>query len=68
MILDTGSSIPATFMNPDFLTEIKPSKTHLRMMTNAGTRVLTMEGHLESFGRVWYDPDQVVNILGFAEL
>jgi len=27
-----------------------------------------MQGHLESFGRVWYDPDQVVNILGFAEL
>jgi len=64
IILDTGSTIPATFMNPAFLTNISVSKKHLTMTTNAGTKVLTMKGQLKSFGEVWYDLTQVVNILG----
>jgi len=68
IILDTGLTIPATFMNPAFLTNSSVSKTHLTMTTNAGMKVLTMKGQLKSFVELWYDPTQVVNILGFASL
>ncbi len=68
IILDTGSTIPATFMNDAFLTDIQPSDRHMRMTTNAGTKVLKQKGHLHSFGQVWYDATQAVNLLGFAHL
>ena len=68
IILDTGSTIPATFMNDAFLTDIRQSEKHMNMITNAGSKVLKQKGHLRSFGEVWYDATQAVNLLGFAEL
>ena len=68
IILDTGSSIAATFMNEAFLTDIQPCDRHMTMRTNAGTKVLKQKGHLRSFGEVWYEADQAVNILCFAHL
>jgi len=68
IILDTGSSIPATFMNPDFVQDIRPAKKPLRMATNAGTKILTMKGDVPDFGEVWYDPSQMANIIGFQHL
>ena len=35
IILDTGSTIPATFMNTDLVTNIKVSKKPITMQTNA---------------------------------
>ena len=40
IILDTGSTIVATFMNDAFLMDIQPSDRHMTMRTNAGTKVL----------------------------
>ena len=40
IILDTGSTQLATFMNPDLVTDIKKSKFPLIMNTNAGLKVL----------------------------
>jgi len=68
IILDIGFSIAATFMNDAFLTDIQPSDRHMTMRMNAGTKVLKQRGHLRSFGEVWYEADQAVNILGFAHL
>ena len=38
-LLDSGSTIPATIMNPDFVTNIKTSTKQLKMRTNAGMKV-----------------------------
>jgi len=61
IILDTGSTIAATFMNDAFLMDIQPSDRHMMMRMNAGTKVLKQRGHLHSFGQVWYEADQAVN-------
>jgi hypothetical protein len=39
------------------------------MITNAGTKTITMDAKLQGMeGRVNYDPNQVANILGFAKM
>ena len=68
ILLDTGSTIGATFMNPDFVTNVRPSKTALGMTTNAGTTKITLKADLGGHGDVWYDPNQVANIFGFSHM
>ena len=53
IILDTGSTIPATIANPDFITNLKTSKESLRMATNTGTKELTLKGEVFGFGDAW---------------
>jgi len=66
IILDTGSSLGATFMNPDFLTNIHVSRKPEVMSTNAGEKPLTLKGDLYGFGSAWFDPDNVADIIGFS--
>jgi hypothetical protein len=54
-IIDTGSTIGATVTNPELLTGLKPSKTTLRMLSNAGTKDLNLVGNVTGFGYAWYD-------------
>ena len=68
IILDTGSTIGATIMNPELLSDITLAKVPLEMVTNAGTKKMFKKGKIEGFGEAWYDPDQVANIFGFAKL
>jgi hypothetical protein len=67
-ILDTGSTIGATIMNPRLLSNVKTTTSPLEMVTNAGTKKLFKKGDIEGFGEAWYDPNQVANIFGFAKL
>jgi hypothetical protein len=67
-ILDTGSTIGATIMNPKMMSNIKPVAKPLIMVTNAGSKKLLKKGDINGFGEAWYDPDQVANIFGFAKL
>ena len=50
------------------LVDIHPSKETMMMSTNAGVKRLGVQGHLESFGSAYYDPDLLANIVGFAAL
>jgi hypothetical protein len=68
IILDTGSTIGGTFMNPDMVTGIKASRNPIEMTTNAGTKLLAMEGQVPNFGSIYYDPSLFGNIFGFAKL
>jgi len=68
IILDKGSSIQATFNNPDFVQEIRHAKKPLKMATNSGTKILTLIGDVPDFGEVWYDPSSMANIIGFRSL
>jgi hypothetical protein len=67
-ILDTGSTIGGTIMNPNLIANIRESKTSLQMVTNAGTKHLTKKGDIYGFGEAWFDPNQVANIFGSARM
>ena len=66
IILDTGSTLPATFMNPEMVTGIQKTKFPLVMNTNAGSKVLDKQANVIGFGKAWFDEDQMANIFGFA--
>jgi hypothetical protein len=68
IILDTGSTIGATFMSPKLLSDVKITKKPLTMVTNAGEKRKYFKGKVSGFGDAWYDPDQIANIFGFAKL
>ena len=67
-ILDSGSTIPATIMNPDFVINIRTSKNSLGMKTNAGTKQMNLKGTVPGFGTVWFDSEQMANIFGLANM
>ena len=60
IILDSGCTIGATFMNPDLLTDIGPSDNPIRMSTNTGNMRLDTEGT--------FDESMIANILGFSHV
>ena len=68
MILDTGSTIGGTFMNPDMVYDIRPSTNPTRMKTNAGTKRMAVTASVPGFGNVWYDPTNMANIFGFSSM
>ena len=68
IILDSGSTIKATFMNPKFLTNIRKSDNPIIMQTNAGVRKIELEGDLEGFGTVRFDSEQRANIFGLSHM
>ena len=68
IILDSGSTIKATFMNPKFLMNIKKSRNPITMQTNVGVRRIELEGDLEGFGVVGFDPEQRANIFGLSHM
>ena len=67
-ILDTGSTIGATIMNPNFVKNIRESTTPVTMSTNAGTKTMGMDADIEGFGTAKFDPDQMANIFGFSHM
>ena len=67
-LLDTGSTIEATVMNPDLITDIKVTNKPITMTTNGGNKQLTLEGTIEGYGRAYYDQDQIANIFGFSHM
>ena len=66
ILLDTGSSLKATFMNADLVSDITVSKNPVGMKTNAGSKLITLQAQVKGFGTTWYDPTQMANIFGFA--
>ena len=68
IMLDTGSTLKASMCNEDMLTDIKVSPKPIVMHTNGGATRMNLEGDLNGIGRVYYDSEQMANILGFAKL
>ena len=67
-ILDTRSTLSATIMNKDLVTDIKKAKVSILMMTNAGSETLDTEATIPNFGKAMLDTSQTANILGFSYL
>ena len=66
MTLNTGSSIPASFMNPIFVYNIKTTDHPLMMSTNTGTKTMNLQGNVKGLGCIWFDPNQIADIFGFS--
>jgi len=69
IILDTGSTIEGTFMNPDLVHDIRPSRRPIGMQTNAGTKRLNIAAKVPGFGEVWYNCTNMANtVFGFLAM
>jgi hypothetical protein len=68
ILLDTGSTLKATFMNPELVTDIRATKTPVSMTTNTGTKKIELEAAVPGFGPTWFDPTQIANIYGFSHM
>jgi hypothetical protein len=49
ILLNTGSTLKATFMNPDLVTNIHVTNTPLSMTANAGTKKIELEATVPGF-------------------
>ena len=67
IILDNGSTM-SLFANPDLVEKIRESKNTLELHTNTGCKRNKMEADMPGFGTVWFNPDAIANIFGFADL
>ena len=68
ILLDTGSTLQATIVNPGLVTYIITISNLVVMMTNAGTKLLTLESTVKGPGHVWYNPTQGYSIFVFSDL
>jgi len=67
-VIDTGSTINATIMNPDFVHNVHKSETPVIMSTNAGVKRMDLDAEVKGFGTVKFDPTQMANIFGFSHM
>jgi hypothetical protein len=62
ILLDTGSTLKAAFMNPDMVTDIKVSEQPVSMTTNTSKKMIGLEATVPGNGQTWFDPNQIANI------
>jgi hypothetical protein len=65
ILLDSQSTVPV-FKNRDFLSNIRLSKSTLRVHTNGGVQTSSLQGTVKNFGDVWFNTDSLANILSMA--
>ena len=68
IILDTGSTLNTTFMNPELVTDIQQANTPITMTTNTGTKKIDLKVTVPGLGQTWFDPTQIANIFGFSHM
>ena len=67
-ILDSGSTIGATVMNLNLVSNICASAKPTIMSTNAGTKILGTNANVPGFRIAKYDPNHMANIFGFSHM
>jgi hypothetical protein len=68
VLLDSDSTI-SIFNNASMLNDIHEVDTPLVLESNGGGRCVTSQmGSIKDFGKVWYDPNSIANILSLAEV
>ena len=67
-ILDSGSTIGATVMNLNLVSNICASAKPTIMSTNAGTKILGTNANVPGFRIAKYDPNHMANIFGFSHV
>jgi hypothetical protein len=67
VLLDSQSTTDA-FSNPDLLRDIHEVRGSLTIHTQAGKAVTKLRGTVPGYGKVWYCPDGIANILSLANV
>jgi hypothetical protein len=67
ILVDSQSTTDA-FSNPDLLTDIHEVPGSLPIHTQAGKTVTKLRGTVPGYGKVWYCPDGIANILSLAHV
>jgi hypothetical protein len=67
VLLDSESTA-SVFCNPNLVHDIRPSATTLTTFSNGGFQVTRQEATVRNFGRVWFNPRSIANILSLADV
>jgi hypothetical protein len=68
VLLDSDSSI-SIFNNASMLNDIHNVDTPLVLQSNGGGHQVTSQmGSIENFGKVWYNPESIANILSLSDV
>jgi hypothetical protein len=66
-VLLDSQSITDAFSNPDLLRDIHEVRGSLTIHTQAGKAVTKLRGTVPGYGKVWYCPDGIANILSLDQ-
>jgi hypothetical protein len=67
VLLDSQSTTDA-FSNPDLLRDIHEVRGSITIHTQAGKAITKLRGMVPGYGKVWYCPDGIANILSLAHV
>lgn len=67
IILDNGSTVDI-FPNKDLLTNIRSTKTIMNVRCNARVTKTNLQSDLKGYGKVWYNPQGIANILSLSHV
>ena len=67
ILLDSQSTTDA-FSNPDLLKNIHEVRGSLTIHTQAGKAITKLKGTVPGYGKVWYCPNGIANILSLANV
>jgi hypothetical protein len=67
-IMLDNQSTAGVFYNKELLKKIHRSETHMDIHCNAGITSTNLIGDLPGYGKVWYHPNDIANILSLARV
>ncbi len=67
IILDCASEVDV-FMNPNMLKNIRPANRVMNIKCNSGILPTELEGDLNGYGTVWYNPKCIANLLSLSNV